>query len=364
MATTTTPQLKFDRAGIGLRLPHIAEVVATRPPVGWLEIHPENVLANPHATELLMELAREYPISVHTVGISIGSTAGIDRHHLKRLCSLIERIDAVFISGHLAWSTHGDEYLNDLLPLPFNEEALLVVATHIEEIQNALGRPYMIENPSSYVGFRNSTMTEAEFLSELVRRTGCRLLCDVSNVHLSAHNMGYDAHEYIDSLPGDAITELHLGGFTPEDDGANPGAELWVDTHAARLTEPAWELYAYAIRRFGMKPTLIEWDADIPPLETLLLEAWRANEIIAREVRCVARPIDTYTTNDGSRCQTWSPGSVGLADIQLGIRQAVVAGEDVGVASILTGGNNPGKRLQIHRRHYETSLVKVTCPHL
>ena len=285
--TTSSRLLKPIRAGIGLRLPHIAEVVATRPPAGWLEIHPENFLANPHATELLIELSREYRVSVHTVGISIGSASGIDRDHLKRIRSLVNRIDPIFVSGHLAWSTHGAEYLNDLLPLPFNQETLRLVATHIDEVQDALGRPYLVENPSSYVGFSTSTMGEAEFLAQLVIRTGCRLLCDVSNVYLSAHNMGYDAYKYIDSIPADAIDELHLGGFTPEEDEASPGAELWVDTHSARLTDPAWNLYAYAVRRFGVKPTLIEWDAEIPTLATLLGEASRADEIVA-ETRCAA----------------------------------------------------------------------------
>jgi uncharacterized protein (UPF0276 family) len=267
--------------GIGLRLPHISEMVATLPHVGWLEIHPENFLANPHATELLTELARHYPVSVHTVGISVGSASGIDRTHLRRVCSLVDRVAPVFVSGHLAWSTHGGEYLNDLLPLPFNEEALDLVAAHIDEVQDALGRPYLIENPSSYVGFRTSTMSEAQFLTQLVNRTGCRLLCDVSNVYLSAHNMGYDSREYLDSLPADAIAELHLGGYTPEEDEAKPGSEVWIDTHAAAITDPVWDLYAYAIRRFGRMPTVIEWDNNIPPLATLLRQALRADEIVA-----------------------------------------------------------------------------------
>lgn len=271
--------IKPDRAGIGLRLPHLAEVVATRPPVGWLEIHPENFLANPHAMELLTELARHYAISIHTVGLSVGSTTGIDRLHLNRVRTLVDRLNPAFVSGHLAWSTYGDEYLNDLLPLPFNEETLEVVSTHIREIQDALGRPYLVENPSSYVGFDTSTMPEPAFLGELVHRTGCRLLCDVSNVHLSAHNMGYDAYRYMDSLPAEAIDEIHLGGFTAEEDEANPGAEMWVDTHSARITDPAWDLYTYAIRLFRSKPTLIEWDADIPPLTVLLEEAARADAI-------------------------------------------------------------------------------------
>jgi uncharacterized protein (UPF0276 family) len=269
------------RAGVGLRLPHIREVVATQPAAGWFEIHPENFLANPHATELLIELSRHYPISVHTVGVSIGSVGGIDRSHLKRVRALIDRVDPILVSGHLAWSTHAGDYLNDLLPLPYDEETLGLIAAHLHEVQDGLRRPYLVENPSSYVGFGRSTMNEVEFLGELVRRTGCQLLCDVSNVHLSAHNMGYDAYQYIDELPADAIGELHLGGFTLEEDEANPGAELLVDTHATAIAEPAWDLYAYAIGRFGPKPTLIEWDNDIPPLPVLLGEAARADEIAA-----------------------------------------------------------------------------------
>lgn len=277
----TSNRRVLDRTGIGLRLPHIAEVVATRPSAGWLEIHPENFLANPHATELLIELSQPYPISVHTVGVSIGSASGLDHSHVRRVRTLIDLIDPVLVSGHLAWSTHIGEYLNDLLPLPYDEETLGLLASQIAEVQEALGRPYLVENPSSYVGFRASTMSEVEFLGELVRRTGCQLLCDVSNVHLSAHNMGYNAHEYIDGLPADAIGELHLGGFTPEEDEANPGQELLIDTHATVVAEAAWDLYAYAIRRFGPKPTLVEWDNDLPPLATLMGEAARADVIVA-----------------------------------------------------------------------------------
>jgi len=263
--------------------------VATRPPIGWFEIHPENFLANPHATELLSELSQHYPISVHTVGVSIGSASGIDRSHLKRVRALIDMVDPILVSGHLAWSTHAGDYLNDLLPLPYDEEALQLLAAHIHEVQEGLGRPYLVENPSSYVGFGTSTMNEVDFLGELVRLTGCQLLCDVSNVHLSAHNMGYDAYQYIDGLPADAIGELHLGGFTYEEDEANPGAELLVDTDATVVAEPAWDLYAYAIRRFGPKPTLIEWDNDIPPLAILLGEAARADEVAAQAIAPEAR---------------------------------------------------------------------------
>lgn len=268
-------------AGVGLRLPHIAEVVATRPSVPWLEIHPENFLANPHATELLLEARRDYPMSVHTVGVSVGSAGGIDDVHLERVRLLVDMLDPVLVSGHLAWSTHEGEYLNDLLPLPYDDETLRLVVRHLEKVQEALGRPYLLENPSSYVGFDSSTMSELEFLGELVRRTGCRLLCDVSNVFLSGHNMGYDPYGYIDRLPSEAIGELHLGGFTAEQDESQPGAEILIDTHATRIAEPVWDLYAHAVRRFGRKPTLIEWDNDIPSFATLLAEAGRADEVAA-----------------------------------------------------------------------------------
>lgn len=271
-------------AGIGLRLPHIAEVVATRPHVGWLEVHPENFLANPHAMELLVELSRSYPLSVHTVGVSIGSAGGLDRNHLKRIRDLIDRVDPFLVSGHLAWSTYQNEYLNDLLPLPFNREVLELVATHVHEVQDTLGRRYLVENPSSYVAFQASTMTEGEFLGELVNQTGCGLLCDVSNISLSSHNMGYNPIEYLESLPGEAIEEFHLGGFTPEADESNPGCEVWIDTHAAPVADHEWELYGCAIRRFGLRPALIEWDNDIPPLATLLRQAARADEVVAEMI--------------------------------------------------------------------------------
>lgn len=270
---TSVRDTRLPGAGIGLRLPHLAELVATRPNAGWLEIHPENFLANPHATELLLDLARDYPVSVHTVGISIGSADGFDDAHLDRLASFVERLEPAMVSGHLAWSTFGGHYLNDLLPLPYTEETLQLVAEHLARVQDRLGRAYLVENPSTYVGFAGSTMTETEFLNEMVTRTGCRLLCDVSNVYVSGHNMGFDPHAYLAALPPDAIDELHLGGFTPEDDDGAPGNPLLVDTHAAPVAPDVWLLYRAALDRFGALPTLIEWDNDLPPLSALLGEA-------------------------------------------------------------------------------------------
>lgn len=268
-------------AGIGLRLPHLAEMVAARPSIAWLEIHAENFVGNPHAKELLVELSERYPISVHTVGVSVGSASGLDRPHLRRVRALIDDVDPFLVSGHLAWSTHAGEYLNDLLPLPYDEETLRTVVDHVREVQDAIGRPYLLENPSSYIGFTGSTMSECAFLGELVHRTGCRLLCDVSNVVLSAHNMGFDAKRYLNELPSAAVSEMHLGGFTVEPDDANPGFDVFVDTHATVVDASAWELYAYAVERFGPRPTLIEWDSDIPPLQTLLDEAAKAEAIHA-----------------------------------------------------------------------------------
>jgi uncharacterized protein (UPF0276 family) len=268
-------------AGIGLRLPHLVEVAAVRPPAAWLEIHPENFLANPHACELLTEISEHYPLSMHTVGVSIGSVTGLDHEHLQRVRSLIEVVDPFLVSGHLAWSTHQGEYLNDLLPLPYDEATLRFVAGQLVEVQDLLGRSYLVENPSSYISFVASTMTEPEFLSELVHRTGCQLLCDVANVHLSAHNMGFDAYAYIDALPPNAVAELHLGGFTVEDDDTKSGETVLIDTHATSIAEGVWELYAYAIHRFGWQPTLIEWDNEVPPLATILAQAAQADRVAA-----------------------------------------------------------------------------------
>ena len=265
-------------SGVGLRLPHLTDVVATRPSAAWFEIHPENFLANPHAAELLVDIARGYPVSVHSVGVSIGSASGIDRLHLARVRALVDRIDPIFVSGHLAWSTHAGEYLNDLLPLPYTKETLRIVSAHVDEVQDALGRQYLVENPSSYVSFSTSTMTEVAFLSELVHRTGCRLLCDVSNIYLSAHNLGFDRDRYLAELPAEAIAELHLGGFTPEpEDG---GGEVLVDTHGSGIAEPIWAFYARALEHFGPKPTLIEWDNDVPALDVILAEAAAADAVL------------------------------------------------------------------------------------
>jgi uncharacterized protein (UPF0276 family) len=266
--------------GVGLRLAHLSEMVAARPRCGWLEIHPENFLANPHAKELLIDLSSDYPISLHTVGISVGTASGIDEVHLQRIRDLANTICPVFVSGHLAWSSYRNEYLNDLLPMPYTEKSLEVVVRNVDRVQDVLSRPYLLENPASYVGFRSSTIPEAEFLAGIAARTGCLLLCDVSNIVVSAHNMGFDARAYIDSFPADRIGEIHLGGYSAEEDEATPGAEVLIDTHAAPIAPQAWDLYEYALARFGPKPTLIEWDNEMPALATLLAEAAHSEPIL------------------------------------------------------------------------------------
>jgi uncharacterized protein (UPF0276 family) len=237
---------------------------------------------------MLLELAPHYPISVHTVGISIGSADGIDPSHLQRLRAFVDAVKPVMVSGHLAWSTSGGTYLNDLLPLPYSADTMEIVARHLDEVQDGLGRPFVVENPSTYVAFTTSTMTELEFLNELVRRTGCHLLCDVSNVYLSAHNMRSAPLPFIEGLPAASVAELHLGGFAAEEDEADPGATLLVDTHGSAITEPVWELYARALTRFGRVPTIIEWDSEIPALDVLVGEAQRADAIVRRTLE-VAR---------------------------------------------------------------------------
>jgi uncharacterized protein (UPF0276 family) len=274
-------------AGVGLRLPHLAEVAAGASSAVWLEAHPENFLANPHARELLLRVRHHHPVALHTVGVSVGTATGLDRSHLARLRALVAELDPFLVSGHLAWSTFDGVYLNDLLPIPYDDDAMRVVAANVHEVQEVLRRCYVVENPASYVGFSKSTRAETDFLTELVGRTGCKLLCDVSNAYLSAANLGYDPYEYISGLPADAVAELHLGGFTRETDDA--GAPVLIDTHAAAIAEPVWELYAHALRRFGRQPTLIEWDNALPKFTQLLSQAEHADFVAHATLQGAAR---------------------------------------------------------------------------
>ena len=267
--------------GIGLRAPHVAEIVATRPPLGWLEVHTENYLGGGPAPRALDRVRREHPVSLHGVGLSLGSAEGLERAYLARVVDLVRRIEPVLVSEHLSWSIVGGAYLNHLLPLPYTEESLALIAGHVTEAQDALGRPLLVENPSSYLRFRHSPIPEPEFLAELARRTGCSLLCDVNNVFVSCRNFDQDPAAYLDALPAPAIGEIHLAGHARNEAA---GRTILIDDHGSPVSDEVWALYARALERFGPRPTLIEWDTDIPALPVLLDEARRAEAAIAGSV--------------------------------------------------------------------------------
>jgi uncharacterized protein (UPF0276 family) len=228
------------------------------------------------ALAALDRLRCDYPISLHGVGLSLGSAGALDTRHLARFKSLADKLDPVFVSEHLSWCGTSGIYLNDLLPLPYTEEALDVFCSHVDQVQDALGRTLLVENPATYFRFRHSTMDEAEFLRAVVERTGCSVLCDVNNLYVNAHNFGFDPIAYLDALPASAIAEIHLAGHHCNE--AN-GCQILIDDHGSRVAEPVWALYAQAIERFGHVPTLIEWDTHIPPLAVLLGEAQRVDAL-------------------------------------------------------------------------------------
>lgn len=261
-------------AGIGLRAPHVARVRAERPLLGWLEVHSENYFVDGGpAIAALESIRRDYPISLHGVGLSLGSADALDVGHLARLKHLVSRIEPGAVSEHLCWSHVDGRHLNDLLPLPFTEEALALVCDRVDGVQSTLGRTLLVENVSAYVRFADDTMNEWDFVAAVARRTGCKLLFDVNNIYVNAVNHGFDANAYLATIPGDAVDEIHLAGFDAS------GACL-IDTHGTRVAPEVWALYRAAVARFGPKPTLIEWDTDIPPLEVLIDEAAQARTIL------------------------------------------------------------------------------------
>jgi uncharacterized protein len=261
-------------AGIGLRVPHVAEIDALRPRVAWLEVHSENYYADGGpALAALDRIRRDYPLSLHGVGMSLGSTDPLDGVHLAKLKRLIARTEPALVSEHLCWSGVGGRHFNDLLPLPYTEEALAHVCARVSEVQDALGRALAVENVSSYLAFADATIPEWEFVAAVTRRTGCRLLVDVNNIYVNAINHGFDADAYLAAMPADAIAEIHLAGFEARGD-------LLIDTHGAPVASAVWALYGRALDRFGPRPTLIEWDTDIPPLPVLLREAATAQAML------------------------------------------------------------------------------------
>jgi uncharacterized protein (UPF0276 family) len=267
-------------AGVGFKPEHFTGLLAADQPIGFIEIHAENYMGAgglPHAQ--LHALCERYELSVHGVALSIGSTQPLDGEHLARLKTLCQRYRPTSFSEHLAWSSHGEVYLNDLLPLPYTEETLRRVTEHIDRVQNTLGRQMLLENPSTYVRFAESALPETEFLEAVARRTGCGLLLDVNNVFVSACNHGESAERYLERFPLAWVREIHLGGHDEQSDDA--GAPLLIDAHGTPVADPVWRLYASVIERTGAVATLIEWDNDIP--------AWPE---LAREARTAARALD------------------------------------------------------------------------
>lgn len=281
MLDATRPSRTLPSApGVGYKAAHFSDLRADPGPVKWLEIHAENYMGDggrPHAQ--LRALRPDFAISVHGVGLSIGSEGALDPDHLDRLKTLVDWLEPASFSEHLAWSTHGAEFLDDLLPLPYTDDTLARVAEHINQVQDTLGRQMLLENPSSYLAFDESTWTETAFLAELTRRTGCGLLLDVNNVFISATNLSYTPQGYLDAYPLDAVGEIHVGGH--DEDTDHSGAPLLIDSHGTQTADPVWDLLDYALARSGPKPVLVEWDNDVPDWPTLRAEAERAARVLA-----------------------------------------------------------------------------------
>jgi uncharacterized protein len=269
------------RAGIGLRFQHHAEILARRPHAGWLEAHTENYFAAGGAPrECLRALRADYPISLHGVGLSIGSADPLSAAHLAKVRNLVHEIQPMLVSEHLSWSSVGGRFTNDLLPLPYTEEALRHMIDRVGAVQDCLGRRVLIENVSSYLEFSASTLPEWEFLRLLAAESGCGILLDVNNVYVSSRNHGFDAEAYLRALPRSTVQEIHLAGHSSRMCGSRA---ILVDTHDGPVCEDVWKLYRSAVGRFGNIPTLIEWDANIPALDVLLGEAGQADTLAGFE---------------------------------------------------------------------------------
>jgi uncharacterized protein (UPF0276 family) len=279
------------RAGLGLKPQHYQEILEISPRIGFFEIHAENYMGDGGPPHRYLEAIRSrYPLSVHGVGLSIGGSQPLDRDHLSRLKRLVERYEPASFSEHLAWSTHDNVYLNDLLPVPYDVPTLRRVCEHIDEVQEVLGRRMLLENPSTYVAFEQTEMAEVDFISGIVRRTGCGLLLDVNNVFVSAINNAYDATAYLDAFPAEHVEEIHLAGFAEDtDDQGNP---LLIDAHGTPVAEIVWALFEHAVRRKGPVATLIEWDNDVPTFPVLMNEARKADRVIAADALRRRVPVE------------------------------------------------------------------------
>jgi len=262
------------QAGIGLRFRHHREVLDSRPAVAWFEVHTENYMGGGAPLGCLDAVRGDYPVSLHGTGLSLGSAQGLDDAHLERVARVVERVQPGLVSEHLSWSTVDGHYLADLLPLPMTEEALEVVCANVARVQDRLKRAILVENPSSCLRYRHSTLPEWTFLAETARRTGCGVLCDVNNIYVSACNHDWDASGYLAGLAPQSVGEIHLAGHSVRT--LEGGRELRIDDHGSRVAPAVWALYAEALALFGPVPTLIEWDTDVPALVVLMEQAGHA----------------------------------------------------------------------------------------
>lgn len=274
------------RAGVGFKPQHLADIRRDPHPPAFFEVHAENYMGAgglPHAQ--LAALRADHALSVHGVGLSIGDAGRLDAGHLARLRALCDRYEPESFSEHLAWSSHGAEYLNDLLPLPYTSGTLAAVCDHVDQVQQVLGRRMLLENPATYVLFAQSDIPETEFLAQIAARTGCGLLLDINNVFVSCTNHRRDPRAYLADFPMDGVGEIHLGGHAAED---LPSGPLLIDSHGAAVADPVWTLYGQVIDRIGPVPTLVEWDNDLPPWPVLAAEAARADALLTRVARHAA----------------------------------------------------------------------------
>ncbi|MCL6284449.1 DUF692 domain-containing protein [Ruegeria sp. 2012CJ41-6] len=268
-------------AGVGYKPQHFTQILEDAAPVGWLEIHAENYMGDGgRPLAQLRHLSEQFPISVHGVGLSIGGEDPLDADHLARLKHLVGWLNPASFSEHLAWSTHDSHFLNDLLPLPYTDASLARICAHIDQVQEVLGRPMLLENPSSYLAFAESTWSEPDFLREVARRTGCGLLLDVNNVFVSATNLDFSPQGYIDAYPLEKVGEIHLGGHDEDED--DHGHPLLIDSHGREVVDPVWALLDYVLERSGPKPVLVERDTDVPDWPILRSEAARAHAALER----------------------------------------------------------------------------------
>ena len=277
------------QAGIGLRFQHHEVVLEARPDIAWMEVHTENYMGGGTAIRCLESIRRDHPISLHGVGLSLGSAEGLDAAHIERIRKVAERIEPGLMSEHIAWSVAEATYLADLLPLPMTEESLGVVCRHVDQVQSAMRRRILVENPSTYLRYRHSTIPEWEFMAAVAARTGCGILCDVNNIYVSARNHDWDPSSYLAHLPAAAIGEIHLAGHSVR--ALPDGTTLRIDDHGSRVSLEVWRLFETAANLLGPKPTLIEWDTDVPPLDVLLDEAAIAGAMLA-EARPEAHDAD------------------------------------------------------------------------